>query len=450
MCDRDDVRRVVKAVKPRYRTLSQLTVRLTLRSRGEKWVGGPGSPRLQLEPLRERMSLENAEIQFFKPRVRDRRLARKGERGGFLGASKRARVQNDLGSGKAPAEGVSLRYPGGGERHVALTLNPPFVIPKGSGVANKGEITHQPRVSVASVVRAFVRLGYKGRVRPSPHPSHNAAEQNIRADRPRRTPLWELPSVLSLDVPLIAVVWQLLLSRSLGATLTWPHSALLGVAVWLIYSADRWLDGLELDQHARTERHRFYVRHRHAALAVWSGVSVGALGGGLSVLTRPELFAAGLLASLMLVYFLGRHTSDPADHPKEAQIGLFFALGVAFLPGLNGAPLLPLATFAILFAVLIFLNCALIARWEGDLDHEPVPFAARTPRVAAWLDGMALGLAGCGLGVGFATHSPLFFALGGSALLLYGCGYLGALGPAARRVLADAALLTPLLALPFS
>ncbi|CAA9551754.1 MAG: hypothetical protein AVDCRST_MAG86-1487 [uncultured Truepera sp.] len=301
------------------------------------------------------------------------------------------------------------------------------------------------------MVRAFVRLGYKGRVRPSTHPSANAAEQNAtRANRPRQTPYWELPSVVSLDAPLIAVVWQLLLSRSLGATLAWPHSALLGVAVWLIYSADRWLDGLELGEHARTERHRFYVRHRRAVLGVWSGVSVGALGGGFIVLTRPELFAAGLLASLMLGYFLSRHASDPAAHPKETQIGLFFALGVAFLPGLNGAPLIPLATFAVLFAVLIFLNCALIARWEGDLDHEPVPFAARTPYVAAQLGGMTLGLAGCGLGVGSTTHSPLFFALGGSALLLYGCGYLGALGPAARRVLADAALLTPLLALPFS
>lgn len=256
--------------------------------------------------------------------------------------------------------------------------------------------------------------------------------------------------MVSLDVPLIAVVWQLLLSRSLGATLVWPHSALLGVAVWLIYSADRWLDGLELGHHARTERHRFYVRHRHAVLRVWSGVGAAALVGGATVLTRPELLATGLLGGLMLGYFAGRHASDPAAHPKELHIAFIFALGVVFLPSLNGAPLLPLATFALLFAVLIFLNCTLIARWEGDLDLEPVPFAARAPRVAARLDGVALGLAGCGLGVGFTTYSSLFFALGGSALLLYGCGYLGALGPAARRVLADAALLTPLLALPFS
>ena len=264
-----------------------------------------------------------------------------------------------------------------------------------------------------------------------------------------RIALWELPNVVSLDVPLIAVVWQLLLGRTLGADLNWPHSALLGVAVWLIYSADRWLDGLHLGRDARTERHCFYVRYRRLILWIWSVVGVAALIGGLTLLTRPELLAAVLLAGLMLGYFIIRHGSTPGAHAKELHIALIFALGVAFLPSLHGAPLLPLVVSTLLFAALVFLNCALIARWEGDLDVEPVPFAARAPRIAARLDVGALGLAGCGFGAGLVAYSPLFFALGGSALLLYGLGYLDMLSPAARRVLADAALLTPLLALPF-
>jgi len=255
--------------------------------------------------------------------------------------------------------------------------------------------------------------------------------------------------VASLDVPLIAVAWQLLFGRALGADLGWQHSALLGVAVWLIYSADRWLDGLELGRDARTERHRFYVRYRRPVLRVWSVVSAAASVGGLTVLTRPELVAALLLASLMLGYFLARHASDRAAHPKEAQIAVVFALGVAFLPGLNGARLIPLVISAVLFAILIFLNCALIARWEGDHDHEAVPFAVRAPRIAARLGAGAVGLAICAFGAGLGVYPPLFFALGGSALLLFGLDYLSTPPPAARRVLADAALLTPLLALPF-
>ena len=265
----------------------------------------------------------------------------------------------------------------------------------------------------------------------------------------RHIALWELPNVVSLDVPLIAVVWQLLLGRTLGADLNWPHSALLGVAVWLIYSADRWLDGLELGRDARTARHRFHVRYRRTILRVWSVVGVAALVGGLTLLTRSELLAAVLLASLMFGYFVVRHGSTTGSQPKELHIALIFALGVAFLPSLHGAPLLPLVVSMLLFAALVFLNCALIARWEGDLDVEAVPFATRAPKIAAQLDVGALGLAGCGFALGLTTYAPLFFALGGSALVLYGLDHLGTLGPAARRVLADAALLTPLLALFF-
>lgn len=278
----------------------------------------------------------------------------------------------------------------------------------------------------------------------------------------RRAALWEWPSVLSLDAPLIAVLWQLLLSRALGASLDWRHHALLGAAVWLIYSADRWLDGLKLGVAlVRTQRHHFYVRHRRAVLRVWLGLGAATLTAGLAVLTRLELAAAGVLGAALLGYFRGRHARHPKGQLKELQIALVFAPGVSLLPLLRGAAALPTLTFTLLLAALIFLNCALIALWEGELDREPVPLAVRAPRLVPHLPGLALGLAlGCGLAIaGFAAdgwaagrgYRPLFSTLGFSALLLYGGGFLTPyLSPAARRVAADAALLTPLLVLPFT
>lgn len=275
----------------------------------------------------------------------------------------------------------------------------------------------------------------------------------------RRVALWEWPNVLSLDAPLIAVLWQLLLSRTLGASLDWRHHALLGAAVWLIYSADRWLDGLKLGVAlAQTQRHRFYVRHRRAILRVWLGVGVATFVAGLALLTRLELAAASILGAALLGYFRGRHARHPRGQPKELQIALVFASGVSFLPLLRGAPTLPTLAFTLLFAALVFLNCTLIAFWEGELDLEPVPLTVRAPRLLPYLPGLALGLAlGCGLtAAGLAatgsaaggSYWPLFSALGGSALLLYSGGFLSPrLGPAARRVAGDAALLTPLLAL---
>lgn len=151
----------------------------------------------------------------------------------------------------------------------------------------------------------------------------------------------------------------------------------------------------------------------------------------------------------------------PKGQPKELQIALVFAAGVSLLPLLQSAAALPTLTFTLLFAALIFLNCALIALWEGELDLEPVPLVVRAPRLVSHRPGLALGLAfGCGLAIaGFAAggwaagrgYRPLFNALGFSALLLYSGGFLTPyLNPAARRVAADAALLTPLLILPFT
>lgn len=256
--------------------------------------------------------------------------------------------------------------------------------------------------------------------------------------------------MLSLEVPLIAALWQQLAGRTLGAELSWAHGALLAAAVWLIYSADRWLDGLELAASAQTQRHRFYAQHRRRVVWLWLGVAAVTLTGSMLLLTGTQLLAGSLLAAALLGYFGARHLGDRTRHPKELQIAVIFALGVAFLPLLSGASLLPLGAFTVCFAALIFLNCACIAEWEGDLDLEPAPFAARAPHVATKLPALALGLAlVSGLGVALLHSSaPLWWALSGSAALLYLLGLLSPqLSPAARRVAADAALLTPLLAL---
>lgn len=284
----------------------------------------------------------------------------------------------------------------------------------------------------------------------------NEGEQREVEQNEARVALWEWPNVLSLDAPLIAVLWQGLFARTLGAALGGPHGVLLGAAVWLIYSADRLLDAHTLGAGARTRRHRFYVRHRRVLGLLWLGAGAAVLAACAFGL-RPAEFAAGAgLAALLLGYLFRRHRGDRRAHPKEGQIALIFALGVTFLPLLRGAPALPLAGLGGLFGVLIFLNCAFIARWEGELDLEPAPFAERAPWAAAHLGVLALAFAVfCSAAAALAEPlRPALLALGGSAGLLWGLNlHFGPdpagtpCSPAARRVLADAALLTPLLAL---
>lgn len=279
----------------------------------------------------------------------------------------------------------------------------------------------------------------------------HADAQRRAAAKP--TAWWQWPSVLSLEVPLIAVLWQRLLGSVLGAPVHGSESLLLGLAVWLIYSADHLLDGFK-EHPGCTQRHIFYVTYRRSLMVVWLIAGTAAAGLALSSLSGPELLGGALLGAAMLGYFLCRHLWRPRDHPKELHIALLFALGVSLIPLLNGAPLGPLVLFTGLFAALIFLNCSFVALWEGEHDLEPAPFAARYPRLARRLPALSLVLAlGCTLAGVVPNTIPLASALGGSSLLLYsldGPLFATRLGPEARRVAGDAALLTPLLVLFFT
>ncbi len=274
------------------------------------------------------------------------------------------------------------------------------------------------------------------------------AQQGVAA---KLTAWWQWPSVLSLEVPLIAVSWQRLLGSALGAPVHESESLLLGLTVWLIYSADRLLDGFG-EHPGRTQRHHFYTAHRHSVQRVWLLVGLGSLGLALASLSGPEFLGGALLGAAMLGYFLCRHHWRSDHHPKELHIALLFALGVSLIPLLSGAALGPLVLFTLLFAALIFLNCSFVALWEGEHDLEPAPFAARHPRIARRLPKLALILAlGCILLAALIpVYLPLELSLAGSSLLLYsldGPYFATRLGPEARRVAGDAALLTPLLLL---
>ena len=76
-------------------------------------------------------------------------------------------------------------------------------------------------------------------------------------------PWWLWPNVLSLDAPLVAVLWQEALSRAHHVKLLPGCNLALGLAVWLIYIVDRVLDGCGAPRgEVLSPRHAFYRRHR--------------------------------------------------------------------------------------------------------------------------------------------------------------------------------------------
>ncbi len=257
-----------------------------------------------------------------------------------------------------------------------------------------------------------------------------------------RIPLPAWANVLSLDAVFVAVVWQQLLMRVFCSRSTrWPEGVALGLTVWLIYVADRLLDGAKLDvQRPHTLRHRFYRRHRRLFMALWI---VGLLANTLVVVRwlPMELVRNGLfLASAVLVYGASVHFTSQrsrperlfsegvaaedvaaadvsAGHcaaqsvacesgtgdlqwletrlPKEVRVGLLFALGISlttwtewFSSGQASAGSLvhvaatawPLLAATCALAVLFSWNCILVARFECVYDRaQAFPSIATRP-----------------------------------------------------------------------
>jgi hypothetical protein len=245
-------------------------------------------------------------------------------------------------------------------------------------------------------------------------------------------PWWLWPNLLSLDAPAVAVVWQQYLAARAGVTVPTAAAAVLGLVVWGVYLADRWLDARRGVQTA--ERHRFAAAHpRAVAIAAVFALVVAAV---LAAELPPEYLEVGGVTAVALAgYLMAVHAGLDELLPgaKEAAVGLVFGGGVA-VPLIADAS--PGATDwlagVVAFAGLCWLNCALISRWEEPRADAPPGWtllaAAGVAVSAAALDGPP-------------SAAPVLVSAG-----LLGVLHLarGSLSARLRRVLADAVLLTPL------
>ena len=264
-----------------------------------------------------------------------------------------------------------------------------------------------------------------------------------------RVPLWAWPTVLSLDAPLVAFVWQLLFHRTFAVDLIWREAAVLALSVWLIYLADRWLDAVGLDLgKPHSFRHAFYARHKRSVVILWLTILSFDTALIVTTLSAQQLRAGLVLGAFVLIYLLGVHALKPlARYSKELQVGLAFGIGTSLLLWSQGASV-ELFMATVLFAGLCTLNCLFIALWERDLDvaQEQVSLLGSSPNTAQFIPALT-GVFILLVLLSYALQALAFtVALSLSAFLLLGLhGLRTELSLTALRVLADAALLTPLL-----
>ena len=158
--------------------------------------------------------------------------------------------------------------------------------------------------------------------------------------------------------------------------------------------------------------------------------------------------STALLVWLAVVHLLARRSARRI--PKELAVGLFFSAAV-FVPTVAGNPSLvrTLILPAILFANLCSLNCLFIYAWENaDRQASTHPTTAfglrRLPVIAAASVFVPIAMLFTG------AHAPILMATAlAAAILLMLHGWRDRFARTKLRTLADAALLTPLLMLPF-
>lgn len=246
-----------------------------------------------------------------------------------------------------------------------------------------------------------------------------------------RNPVWLWPNLLSLDAPVVAVAWQLLFLRCLRAEVRWTYCALLFLAVWTIYLADRLLDTAR--GQIETPRHRFLLGNRRFA-AFGMMASAAAIAGLLATPISRTLALHGLEAATLSAVYLVLAPLLPGGL-KEAAVAAIFALGTS-LAAWDGIHTVQDVATVGMFSLLCWLNCMAIEKWEGTGRRLPVDTIALTAAALGW--------------VALRHERPILS--GAAAASMLGLALLDRLhrrfSPNACRVLADAVLLTPLALLP--
>jgi hypothetical protein len=272
--------------------------------------------------------------------------------------------------------------------------------------------------------------------------------------RLRRRP-WLWPALLSLDAPVVAVLWLLLFSRALRIGVPGTETAVLAMAVWLIYVADRILDSFrESEREPLAPRHWFYREYRAAFVAPFCAILLLTAWLAWTRIDERTLRGGVALAAIVAAYFGVVHLSGNRAQrwfPKELAVALLFCAGTCLpiFTRVHGVSATEVAAF-VAFVMIAWINTALIeyTEWITLREGEAERPAAFTIAVARWSATLGIAIAALALGAmaapEFRALRPVLFAEAGSALAL------AVLGGSWRRVSsqvlrisADAVLCTP-------
>jgi hypothetical protein len=254
------------------------------------------------------------------------------------------------------------------------------------------------------------------------------------------TPPWLWPNLLSLDAPVVAMLWQAFLAYRFSVPLRPQSQIVLGLTVWAIYLLDRLLDARKSAPGDEAARHRFYRRHwtpmaALVALVLAADALIALL--GLRPVIRRDGFVtlAGVAIYLAAFHAFGRSLRIP----KEIAASALFTAGT-FLTAWAAFPCSSMAWAAFAFFVLCLANMIAIDAWEAGEQTASHPVTRWLASKYLWWVTAAVVL--CAI----AGHNPWYASI---ALSSGACAALFRFGRRipieARRALVDGVLLSPVL-----
>ncbi len=205
-----------------------------------------------------------------------------------------------------------------------------------------------------------------------------------------RRPIPQWLNALSLDAVAVAVAWHLLLD---GDQTNGCQTITLALIVWLVYTADRWLDARRLSWgEPRMLRHDFAARHAHPIRLAWCLIAAVTLC-LITTLPRQLITHSAALAGCVLIYALITHRTNIRAWRsiKPYVAGVLFALGVS-LPlwfGITFATINDGLKIA-MFASLCVFNCLIVSMFDrrqlrGVAINRTAVFLTATVSILLWV-----------------------------------------------------------------
>ena len=177
--------------------------------------------------------------------------------------------------------------------------------------------------------------------------------------------LWQWLNVLALDAVIIALLWQSLFSKILGHRISIAAQSVLGISVWLVYTADRLFDVMpRAFEQLHSVRHRFVKQNLRILWIFWISLLIADIAIAFGWLGDWQ-FKNGLQLLVICLLYIGLSQKFSARFfPKEFFVALIFAGGVIiFLIPVSGVWL----PSGVLF-LLCLINCLIIGIKERSID----------------------------------------------------------------------------------